>query len=57
MKRKKVDAKKMAKVIAGITPTLSYGDFSNSEVVVEAVVENEKVKKSVLQEIGKANFS
>lgn len=53
LKRKKLDAKKMAKVVAGITPTLSYGDFKNSEVIVEAVVENEKVKKSVLQEIEK----
>ena len=51
LKRKKIDANKMAKVVAGITPTMSYGDFSNSEVIVEAVVENEKVKKSVLSEI------
>ena len=31
-------------------PTLSYGDFKQVDVVVEAVVENPKVKKSVLAE-------
>ncbi len=51
LKYKKIDAKKMAQVVAGITPTLSYGDFSSTALVVEAVVENEKIKKSVLKEI------
>jgi 3-hydroxyacyl-CoA dehydrogenase/enoyl-CoA hydratase/3-hydroxybutyryl-CoA epimerase/enoyl-CoA isomerase len=42
---------KMAKVLAAITPTLSYGDFAAVDFVVEAVVENEKVKKAVLADV------
>jgi 3-hydroxyacyl-CoA dehydrogenase/enoyl-CoA hydratase/3-hydroxybutyryl-CoA epimerase/enoyl-CoA isomerase len=34
-------------------PTLTYGDFGGVDVVVEAVVENEKIKKSVLAEVEK----
>ena len=41
----------MAQVIASITPTLSYGDMEHTDLVVEAVVENIKVKKSVLAEL------
>ncbi len=37
--------------VASITPTLSYGDFKACDLVVEAVVENEKIKKSVLAEL------
>ena len=40
----------MAQTIARIRPTLSYGDFKTVDFVVEAVVENEKIKKSVLAE-------
>mgnify|MGYP000648367576 CR=1 FL=1 len=40
----------MAEVLNNIRPTLSYGDFDDVNVVVEAVVENEKVKKIVLAE-------
>ncbi len=47
---KKMTPDKMAKVIASITPTLSYADFKACDFVVEAVVENEKVKKAVLAE-------
>ena len=32
-------------------PTLSYGDFGAVDFVVEAVVENEEVKKKVLAEV------
>jgi 3-hydroxyacyl-CoA dehydrogenase/enoyl-CoA hydratase/3-hydroxybutyryl-CoA epimerase/enoyl-CoA isomerase len=46
--RMKPDA--MGKTLAMIRPTLNYGDFGNVDIVVEAVVENEKVKKSVLAE-------
>lgn len=49
--RKKIDTEKMAKTLTMITPTLSYGDFNNVDLVVEAVVENIKVKKSVLSEL------
>ncbi|WP_408096117.1 fatty acid oxidation complex subunit alpha FadB [Peredibacter sp. HCB2-198] len=54
VERKKMTPEKMAKVIAQITPTLSYADFGATQFVVEAVVENEKVKKSVLAEVEKA---
>lgn len=51
IERKKITPEKMAKIISTITPTLSYADFSQTDFVVEAVVENEKVKKSVLAEV------
>ena len=51
LKRGKIDVAKMAQVISMITPTLSYGDFKAVDIVVEAVVENEKVKKSVLADL------
>jgi 3-hydroxyacyl-CoA dehydrogenase / enoyl-CoA hydratase / 3-hydroxybutyryl-CoA epimerase / enoyl-CoA isomerase len=44
----------MAKVIASITPTLSYAGFGSTQFVVEAVVENEKVKKAVLADVEKS---
>ncbi|MBC7193177.1 fatty acid oxidation complex subunit alpha FadB [Marinobacter sp.] len=46
----KMDAGKMADVLNSITPTLNYGDFKNVDLVVEAVVENPKVKDAVLRE-------
>lgn len=48
--RKKMDTRAMADGMGNIRPTLSYGDFKQVDVVVEAVVENPKVKKSVLAE-------
>ncbi|MCL4808392.1 MAG: fatty acid oxidation complex subunit alpha FadB [Thermoanaerobaculia bacterium] len=51
VERGKMTPGKMAQVLAGITPTLSYGDFKAVDFVVEAVVENEKVKKSVLADV------
>lgn len=53
VKRKKIDEIAMAKTLNAIMPTLTYGDFGGVDVVVEAVVENEKVKKSVLAEVEK----
>jgi 3-hydroxyacyl-CoA dehydrogenase/enoyl-CoA hydratase/3-hydroxybutyryl-CoA epimerase/enoyl-CoA isomerase len=49
--RGKMTSAKMAETLGRIRPTLSYGDFGNVDFVVEAVVENEKVKKSVLAEV------
>lgn len=51
----KIDAPRMAQVLANINPTLSYGkaDFADVDVVVEAVVENIKVKHMVLAEVEK----
>jgi 3-hydroxyacyl-CoA dehydrogenase / enoyl-CoA hydratase / 3-hydroxybutyryl-CoA epimerase / enoyl-CoA isomerase len=51
VERGKLTTGKMAQVLAGITPTLSYGDFGGVDFVVEAVVENEAVKKKVLAEV------
>lgn len=50
VERKKMDAAKMGKVLSAIRPTLNYGDFKDVDVVVEAVVENPKIKQSVLAE-------
>ena len=41
----------MAEVLNRITPTLSYDGLSGVDVVVEAVVENPKVKHAVLTEV------
>src|SRR5690554_3990523 len=46
----RMDAGQMADVLNSITPTLNYGDFKNVDLVVEAVVENPKVKDAVLRE-------
>ncbi len=51
VERKKMTPERMGKVIAAIGPTLSYADFGGTQFVVEAVVENEKIKKSVLLEV------
>ncbi|NQD36216.1 fatty acid oxidation complex subunit alpha FadB [Permianibacter sp. IMCC34836] len=40
----------MAKTIASITPTLDYAAVKHADIVVEAVVENPKVKDAVLVE-------
>ncbi len=40
----------MAKTIAAITPTLDYASVKHADIVVEAVVENPKVKDAVLVE-------
>jgi 3-hydroxyacyl-CoA dehydrogenase / enoyl-CoA hydratase / 3-hydroxybutyryl-CoA epimerase / enoyl-CoA isomerase len=49
--RGKMKAEKAGAVLAEIRPTLNYGDFNHVDVVVEAVVENPKVKKAVLAEV------
>ncbi|MCL6268774.1 fatty acid oxidation complex subunit alpha FadB [Sansalvadorimonas sp. 2012CJ34-2] len=51
--RKRMDAAKMGDVLNAVKPTLSYGDFETVDVVVEAVVENVKVKHAVLAEVEK----
>ena len=53
--RGKLTPAKMAATMGRIRPTLSYGDFQNVDYVVEAVVENEKIKKSVLAEVEAAS--
>ncbi|MGK2855825.1 MAG: fatty acid oxidation complex subunit alpha FadB [Thermoanaerobaculia bacterium] len=51
VERGKMTAGEMATVFTKIRPTLSFGDFRGVDIVVEAVVENEKVKKAVLAEV------
>lgn len=47
----RLTADKMGKVLSSIRPTLNYGDFGSVDVVIEAVVENAKVKQAVLAEV------
>jgi 3-hydroxyacyl-CoA dehydrogenase/enoyl-CoA hydratase/3-hydroxybutyryl-CoA epimerase/enoyl-CoA isomerase len=51
VERGKLTSGQMAKVLAGITPTLSSGELAAVDLVVEAVVENESVKRKVLAEV------
>ena len=48
--RGKISTSDMASALTKITPTLSYQDFSKTDIVVEAVVENTKIKQAVLAE-------
>ncbi len=49
--KKKILPLQMAEVLGRIRTSLSYGDFGSVDLVIEAVVENEKVKKAVLAEL------
>lgn len=51
LSRGRIDGFKMAGILASITPSLHYAGINESDVVVEAVVENPKVKAAVLSEI------
>jgi 3-hydroxyacyl-CoA dehydrogenase / enoyl-CoA hydratase / 3-hydroxybutyryl-CoA epimerase / enoyl-CoA isomerase len=51
--RGRMSPDKMAAVLSSIRPTLSYGGFDTADVIVEAVVENPKVKHAVLAETEK----
>ena len=53
VERGRMDSAKMGEVLNHIIPTLSYGEFADVDVVVEAVVENTKVKQAVLAETEK----
>ena len=41
----------MTQTLSRIRPTLNYGDFGGVDIVIEAVVENPKVKKAVFAEM------
>lgn len=49
--RGKLDQPGAAAAMHRIIPTLSYGDFGDVDLVVEAVVENPKIKQAVLAEV------
>ncbi|MEI8626519.1 fatty acid oxidation complex subunit alpha FadB [Vibrio sp. M60_M70] len=51
LSRGRIDGFKMAGILASITPSLYYAGIENSDVIVEAVVENPKVKAAVLSEV------
>ncbi len=51
VERGKITHLEMAKTMGRIRPTLSYDGFEGVDVVVEAVVENLKVKEAVLSEV------
>ncbi|MFG1491346.1 3-hydroxyacyl-CoA dehydrogenase NAD-binding domain-containing protein, partial [Oceanospirillum sp. HFRX-1_2] len=51
VERKRMTAEQMADALNAIRPTLSYGDFGDVDLVVEAVVENPKIKGAVLAEL------
>ena len=51
MARGKVDAKKMATTLNSIVPTLEYSAIKDCDLVIEAVVENPKIKGIVLAEV------
>ncbi|WP_205340616.1 fatty acid oxidation complex subunit alpha FadB [Denitrificimonas caeni] len=51
LERKRIEPAAMAKALNAIRPTMSYGDFGHVDIVVEAVVENPKVKQAVLAEV------
>ncbi|WP_054112940.1 fatty acid oxidation complex subunit alpha FadB [Marinagarivorans algicola] len=53
LSRGRLDASEMAATLNRIEPTLNYGNFDDIDIVVEAVVENPKVKKAVLAEVEK----
>ncbi|MEE2787102.1 MAG: fatty acid oxidation complex subunit alpha FadB [Myxococcota bacterium] len=53
--RGKIDADKMGDILMRIRETLSYGEFGGIDFVVEAVVENPKIKQMVLAEVEKAS--
>jgi len=53
VERGKLTAEKAMQGLSKITPVLSYGEFENVDMVVEAVVENPAIKQSVLAETEK----
>jgi 3-hydroxyacyl-CoA dehydrogenase / enoyl-CoA hydratase / 3-hydroxybutyryl-CoA epimerase / enoyl-CoA isomerase len=51
VERKKLSPTEMGNVLNRIEPALTYDGFDQVDIVVEAVVENPKVKKAVLAEV------
>ena len=51
--RGRMKVEEMGKILASIDPALSYDGFDSVDIVVEAVVENPKVKRIVLAEVEK----
>ncbi len=51
VERNKMTPTKMGETLSRIRPTLNYGDFSETDIVIEAVVENPNIKLAVLKEV------
>ena len=51
VERGKIKPEAMSATLARIRPTLNYGDFKEVDIIIEAVVENPKVKKAVFAEV------
>ncbi|MCB9229559.1 MAG: fatty acid oxidation complex subunit alpha FadB [Deltaproteobacteria bacterium] len=51
VERGKITVLKMAESLNAMSATLNYSEFSEVPLVIEAVVENEKIKKSVYQDL------
>jgi 3-hydroxyacyl-CoA dehydrogenase/enoyl-CoA hydratase/3-hydroxybutyryl-CoA epimerase/enoyl-CoA isomerase len=47
----RITAEQMGATLSRIRPTLNYGDFKDVDIIIEAVVENPKVKKAVFAEV------
>jgi 3-hydroxyacyl-CoA dehydrogenase/enoyl-CoA hydratase/3-hydroxybutyryl-CoA epimerase/enoyl-CoA isomerase len=47
----KIKPDAMSATLSRIRPTLNYGDFKDVDIIIEAVVENPKVKKAVFAEV------
>jgi 3-hydroxyacyl-CoA dehydrogenase/enoyl-CoA hydratase/3-hydroxybutyryl-CoA epimerase/enoyl-CoA isomerase len=47
----RITAEQMSTTLSRIRPTLNYGDFKDVDIIIEAVVENPKVKKAVFAEL------
>jgi len=47
----RITAEAMSTTLSRIRPTLNYGDFKDVDIIIEAVVENPKVKKAVFAEV------
>ena len=50
VERKRLTPAKMGETLARIRPTLSYDEFKEVDIVIEAVTENPKIKEAVLKD-------
>ncbi len=51
LERGRINGLKMGQVLSSITPSLNYAGIDNTDVIVEAVVENPNIKAAVLSEV------
>ncbi|MCY4473140.1 MAG: fatty acid oxidation complex subunit alpha FadB [Kistimonas sp.] len=51
LERGKLSPLEMGRILNRIAPTLNYGDFAQTDLVVEAVVEDKAIKQAVLKEV------